>query len=354
MSDVEQPPQQAHAPVSRAADGLRRRPPSVSPSVSPEQQRLDQQAYLQHALAVSVIGVWHVDIATGAQWWSPETYQLFGVDPAHAAARRRLLRPRPPRRSRARPRRDGAGRSTTGSVYDVEHRIVTPLGLVKWVHERATVERAADGTPTRLVGVVRDISDTRLAEEALRASRGRLQAIVENMPVLMTALDDDGHFVFWNTRVRARHRLHRRRGARRRRLHPSLHPGPGRAGADAPRRAAAGRGVPRLGADDHLQGRHEADHRLVEHLRRVPAAGVVDVGGRRRRHRAQAARGAVPAVAEDGGDRPARRRHRARLQQPAHGRRRATPTSSSARSRRRIRTGRRSSRSSAPASAPRR
>ena len=56
--------------------------PSVSPSVSPEQQQLDQQAYLQHALAVSVIGVWHVDIATGAQWWSPETYQLFGVDPA--------------------------------------------------------------------------------------------------------------------------------------------------------------------------------------------------------------------------------------------------------------------------------
>ena len=83
-------------------------------------------------------------------------------------------------------------------MYDVEHRIVTPLGLVKWVHERATVERAADGTPTRLVGVVRDISDTRLAEEALRASRGRLQAIVENMPVLMTALDDEGHFVFWN------------------------------------------------------------------------------------------------------------------------------------------------------------
>ena len=241
----------------------------------------------------------------------------------------------------------------TGSVYDVEHRIVTPLGLEKWVHERATVERAADGTPTRLVGVVRDISDTRLAEEALRASRGRLQAIVENMPVLMTALDDDGHFVFWNTRVRARHRLHRRRGARRRQLHPSLHPGPDRAGADAPRRAAAGRGVPRLGADDHLQGRHEADHRLVEHLRRVPAAGVVDVGGRRRRHRAQAARGAVPAVAEDGGDRPPRRRHRPRLQQPAHRRAGLHRRHPRRDRRRRTRTGRRSSRSSAPASAPR-
>ena len=37
------------------------------------------------------------------------------------------------------------------------------------------------------------------------------------------------------------------------------------------------------------------------------------------RHRAEEPRGAAPPGAEDGGGRPARRRHRARLQQPAHG-----------------------------------
>ena len=42
-------------------------------------------------------------------------------------------------------------------------------------------------------------------------------------------------------------------------------------------------------------------------------------GGHPRRQRAPGARGAAPPRAEDGGGRPAHRRHRARLQQPAHG-----------------------------------
>jgi two-component system cell cycle sensor histidine kinase/response regulator CckA len=195
MPDFDQPPQPAHAssPSPQTAPAA-----AVDPSAT-ERQRLDQQAYLQHALAVSVIGVWHVEIATGAQWWSAETYQLFGVDPSTAPltvdAFYARVHPEDHERVRAATRRA----LETGAVYDVEHRIVTPLGLEKWVHERASVERAADGTPRRLVGVVRDITDTRLAEEALRSSRSRLQAIVQNMPVLMTALDDDGQFVFWNS-----------------------------------------------------------------------------------------------------------------------------------------------------------
>src|SRR5204863_7854355 len=71
MSEVEQPPPQAPAPTSEppASAGASSVSADVSTSPSLEQQRLDEHAYLQHALAVSVIGVWHVDIATGAQWW---------------------------------------------------------------------------------------------------------------------------------------------------------------------------------------------------------------------------------------------------------------------------------------------
>ena len=57
--------------------------------------------------------------------------------------------------------------------------------------------------------------------------------------------------------------------------------------------------------------------------RRPPTA---DDRHRAGHHRAPPARGSAPAVAEDGGDRPARGRHRARPEQRADGDRRATPS----------------------------
>ncbi len=194
MPETDQPSPPEHDPLASppAAAG------AVDPSVPGADGRIDERVYLQHALAVGAMGIWHADIASGAHWWSRETYQLFGVEPSTrplpVEAFYARVHPEDHERVRAATRRA----LETGAVYDVEHRIVTPLGLQKWVHGRASVERAADGRPLRLVGVVRDITETRLAEEAVRASRSRLQAIVQNMPVLMTALDDDGHFIFWN------------------------------------------------------------------------------------------------------------------------------------------------------------
>ena len=70
----------------------------------------------------------------------------------------------------------------------------------------------------------------------------------------------------------------------------------------------------------HVAGRHAAlDQRRRTHvLRRRGTAGARG-GHRSRRDRTALARGTVSPGAEDGGDRPAGRRHRARLQQPADG-----------------------------------
>jgi PAS domain S-box-containing protein len=155
-----------------------------------------QDLFLRQALALGAIGTWQVDLATGQAEWSAETRQIFGIDdgaplPAgaydahvHAADRDRV-------------RAAFAAAGATGEPCEVAHRIVTRLGLERIVQSRATVARDAAGSP-HLVGVIRDVTDHALAEEALRASRARLQAIVQNMPVLMTALDDDGSIVFWN------------------------------------------------------------------------------------------------------------------------------------------------------------
>jgi signal transduction histidine kinase/CheY-like chemotaxis protein len=59
------------------------------------------------------------------------------------------------------------------SRYESEFRIVEPDGKVRWLYERGTVTRAADGTPTALSGLSQDVTARKSAEEALQQANAR-------------------------------------------------------------------------------------------------------------------------------------------------------------------------------------
>jgi len=59
---------------------------------------------------------------------------------------------------------------------------------------RLTPVRDAAGQVSGIVGVATDVSERRLAEEALRASEERLSTMVSNVPVVLFAIDRDGVF----------------------------------------------------------------------------------------------------------------------------------------------------------------
>jgi PAS domain S-box-containing protein len=65
-----------------------------------------------------------------------------------------------------------------GSIEDV-YRIVRPCGEARWVHSRAWVTRGTDKEPIRFEGVLRDITEIKQAEIALRESEARLQMVME-------------------------------------------------------------------------------------------------------------------------------------------------------------------------------
>jgi signal transduction histidine kinase len=63
-----------------------------------------------------------------------------------------------------------------GRPYDIEHRIVTGMGEVRWVHGKADVERGPDGRPIRMIGTVQDVTDRRQLEEQLRHAQ-KMEAV---------------------------------------------------------------------------------------------------------------------------------------------------------------------------------
>ncbi len=68
-----------------------------------------------------------------------------------------------------------------GTKYEVEFRMATKHGAWIWIQAAGqVVDRDRDGNPLRMLGIHYDITDRKLAEEALRESEGRHRLLTEN------------------------------------------------------------------------------------------------------------------------------------------------------------------------------
>jgi len=137
-----------------------------------EQEELTQElrrreAYLAEAQRLSHTGSFCWNAATGELAWSEELYRIKGYDnsikPAFELVRDRV---HPDDRERW---DDAYKKATQGREVDIEHRVIMPDGSVRYMHVAAHgVWR--EGRFAELIGTVRDITDQKSAEEAVRRS----------------------------------------------------------------------------------------------------------------------------------------------------------------------------------------
>ncbi len=82
----------------------------------------------------------------------------------------------------------------TGGTYDEEYRILRPDGSLRWIRDRAFPVQNASGETYRVVGVARDISERKHAENQLREQASLLDKARDAILVR----DLDHGITFWN------------------------------------------------------------------------------------------------------------------------------------------------------------
>ena len=128
--------------------------------------RKHAESSLAEAQSIAGIGSWEMDMASSIVHWSRELYRVFdvlpGVEPTFGALLQKI-------------HRDDRAPALTAfqktldehSPFTIEFRVLPSDGTVRWVRTKGRVEFDGSGRPERLIGTAQDITEQRVARDAL-------------------------------------------------------------------------------------------------------------------------------------------------------------------------------------------
>ncbi|MBE9528089.1 MAG: PAS domain S-box protein, partial [Proteobacteria bacterium] len=132
---------------------------------------------LVKAQEVAHIGSWYLDLVENNLVWSAENHRIFGVPEGIPMTYEGFIEVVHPE-DRAYVGKEWSA-AVDGKPYDIEHRLLID-NEVKWVREKAELNRDDSGAPISAIGITQDITERKRAEEALKESEERWQQIADN------------------------------------------------------------------------------------------------------------------------------------------------------------------------------
>jgi PAS domain S-box-containing protein len=131
----------------------------------------ESNARLEESQRVAHLGYWIWNLDTNRVVFSNETCRIYGInqqeDPIDLEAIRELIHPED--RGYV---FENAERSVRDKVpIETEHRLIRPSGEIRIVYSRGALTKDAAGRPYEMFGTCQDITERKLAEQALRRSQ---------------------------------------------------------------------------------------------------------------------------------------------------------------------------------------
>ncbi|HLN74674.1 MAG TPA: PAS domain S-box protein, partial [Prolixibacteraceae bacterium] len=157
-----------------------------------EETLREKEELLSKAQEIAHLGSWSLDLTTGQLTWSDEIYRIFGLKVQEfSATYEGFLQAVHP------DDREAVNSSYSDSIqegldnYEIEHRIVLRhTGEIRHVYEKCQHQRDDSGKIVRSVGMVQDITERKVKEEALRKLNQTLAALSKSSKIMSQSKDE--------------------------------------------------------------------------------------------------------------------------------------------------------------------
>ncbi|MFH1624741.1 MAG: PAS domain S-box protein, partial [Pseudomonadota bacterium] len=158
-----------------------------------EEMLRESQSLLNAVGKMGKIGGWEFDVETLEQLWTEEVYRIHEVDLDYNPTVGKGIDFYAPE---SRPIIEQAVQRAIddGEPFDVELRFITAKGNHLWVHALGQAHQK-NGKTTKVWGVFQDITEKKLAEEALRESEERFRILFESSKDAIYITTPEGNIV---------------------------------------------------------------------------------------------------------------------------------------------------------------
>ncbi len=162
-----------------------------------EQALISSDSRLRRAQEIAHIGNWELDLKDYKIWASDEAFKIYGIEKRSDYLNLKEVQQIVAEEDR--PRMDDALKSliNESADYNVDYQIIRPKdGSKRILNSQAIIEYDSNGNPSKVSGVIQDITKKKQSEQILKESEERFRTIFLQSPFGIALVDSVSHWIY--------------------------------------------------------------------------------------------------------------------------------------------------------------